>query len=52
MGQPSSEMTPFDKPVKDRLDSWKEIATYKSGYHNRPALGEARGDARLPPLAR
>jgi hypothetical protein len=28
MGQPSSEMTPSDKPVKDRLDSWKEIATY------------------------
>ena len=28
MGLPSSEMPPFDKPVEERLDSWKEIATY------------------------
>ncbi len=28
MGLPSSEMPPSDKPVDERLDSWKEIATH------------------------
>jgi len=28
MGLPPSEMPPSDKPVEERLDSWKEIASY------------------------
>ncbi len=42
MGEPSVDTSPSDRPLKDRLDSWKEIA----GYLNRDVTTVQRWEKR------
>jgi hypothetical protein len=50
MGEPSLGTPQSQRPLEDRLDSWKEIAAHLD--RDGPTLGEAGGDARSPPPAR